>query len=82
MAKSVSARDVLIPESQFEQAKQKLLKPLQTLKRGEQGFDLGVWPVIDEKHAARLMSLLTKQAVRSGNSIMASMKASISPLGW
>ena len=59
----ISTQNILVPESQFEEATQKFYQALQKVKRGEPEDPSSVYgPVIDERHAARLWKVFTKQS--------------------
>ena len=66
----ISTQNILVPKSQFEEATQKFYQALQKVKRGEPEDPNSVYgPVIDERHAARLLGIFEK-AERSGATIL------------
>ncbi|MEC8049363.1 MAG: aldehyde dehydrogenase family protein [Myxococcota bacterium] len=65
----ISTQNILVPESQFEEATQKFYQALQKVKRGEPEDPSSVYgPVIDERHAARLLESF-HEAERSGATV-------------
>ena len=66
----ISTQNVLVPKSQFEEATQKFYQALQRVKRGAPEDPTSVYgPVIDERHAARLLGIFD-EAESSGATIL------------